>query len=217
MCWSAKKQAIGGPSRLPRARGVHACWINTATLTSKHPADQESTAHTYANSRPLHRASSRPLQFSKPLRDLSLSQRSKYLRPPAAPPIPPIPSTKTASNSFNSKQQSKQTAVEANSSSKRSPPNMAEAQDFQTSTASHQAGFGDDDEESLTPLEQEVLDEYARLLGNLNNVRFASVSISLPPSPSVSLYLSQDKKIPMLSSPRLMQRTDEHTPRRTQR
>jgi DASH complex subunit DAD3 len=26
-------------------------------------------------------------------------------------------------------------------------------------------------EETLTPLEQEVLDEYARLLGNLNNVR----------------------------------------------
>lgn len=27
------------------------------------------------------------------------------------------------------------------------------------------------DAESLTPLEQEVLDEYARLLGNMNNVR----------------------------------------------
>ncbi|KAH8629422.1 hypothetical protein IG631_16679 [Alternaria alternata] len=28
-----------------------------------------------------------------------------------------------------------------------------------------------DGEETLTPLEQEVLDEYARLLGNLNTVR----------------------------------------------
>lgn len=31
-------------------------------------------------------------------------------------------------------------------------------------------------EESLTPLEQEVLDEYARLLGNLNNVRILNHS-----------------------------------------
>jgi hypothetical protein len=29
----------------------------------------------------------------------------------------------------------------------------------------------DDGAEALSPLEQEVLDEYARLLGNLNNVR----------------------------------------------
>jgi hypothetical protein len=46
---------------------------------------------------------------------------------------------------------------------------MADTQDLQASTASHRDGF--EDEESLTPLEQEVLDEYARLLGNLNNVR----------------------------------------------
>jgi hypothetical protein len=46
---------------------------------------------------------------------------------------------------------------------------MADTQDFHASTASHRDGF--EDEESLTPLEQEVLDEYARLLGNLNNVR----------------------------------------------
>lgn len=46
---------------------------------------------------------------------------------------------------------------------------MAETQDFHHSTASNAAGF--EDEESLSPLEQEVLDEYARLLGNLNNVR----------------------------------------------
>ena len=46
---------------------------------------------------------------------------------------------------------------------------MADTQDFQASTASHRDGY--EDEESLTPLEQEVLDEYARLLGNLNNVR----------------------------------------------
>lgn len=47
---------------------------------------------------------------------------------------------------------------------------MADTQDLQASTASHQGGF--EDEESLSPLEQEVLDEYARLLGNLNDVRF---------------------------------------------
>lgn len=29
----------------------------------------------------------------------------------------------------------------------------------------------DNAEETLSPLEQEILDEYARLLGNLNNVR----------------------------------------------
>lgn len=38
---------------------------------------------------------------------------------------------------------------------------------FSASQASH----GDLDSESLSPLEQEVLDEYARLLGNLNTVR----------------------------------------------
>lgn len=47
---------------------------------------------------------------------------------------------------------------------------MAETQDLHHSTASYQGGF--EDEESLSPLEQEVLDEYARLLGNLNNVRW---------------------------------------------
>ena len=31
-----------------------------------------------------------------------------------------------------------------------------------------------EDNETLSPLEQEVLDEYARLLGNLNNVGFPS-------------------------------------------
>jgi hypothetical protein len=35
-----------------------------------------------------------------------------------------------------------------------------------------------DGEETLTPLEQEVLDEYARLLGNLNTVR----SLPFPPT-----------------------------------
>ena len=47
---------------------------------------------------------------------------------------------------------------------------MAETLDLHHSTASYQGGF--EDEESLSPLEQEVLDEYARLLGNLNNVRW---------------------------------------------
>lgn len=53
---------------------------------------------------------------------------------------------------------------------------MAEAQDLHHSTASHAGGF--EDEESLSPLEQEVLDEYARLLGNLNNVRAVRCSYS---------------------------------------
>lgn len=37
-------------------------------------------------------------------------------------------------------------------------------------------------EETLSPLEQEVLDEYARLLGNLNNVSFSTYPN--PPTPS---------------------------------
>jgi len=37
-------------------------------------------------------------------------------------------------------------------------------------------------EESLSPLEQEVLDEYARLLGNLNNVCIYTSSLFLLPS-----------------------------------
>jgi len=45
---------------------------------------------------------------------------------------------------------------------------MAEAHDLNASTTSHRGDL--EDEESLTPLEQEVLDEYARLLGNLNDV-----------------------------------------------
>lgn len=53
---------------------------------------------------------------------------------------------------------------------------MADTQDFHASTTSHRDGF--DDEESLSPLEQEVLDEYARLLGNLNNVRLAPNIVS---------------------------------------
>jgi DASH complex subunit DAD3 len=60
---------------------------------------------------------------------------------------------------------------------------MAESQDFHHSTASNAAGF--EDEESLSPLEQEVLDEYARLLGNLNDVRFLT-----PPIPTILSFLS---------------------------
>jgi DASH complex subunit DAD3 len=39
-----------------------------------------------------------------------------------------------------------------------------------------QASNADLDNETLSPLEQEVLDEYARLLGNLNNVRLPHAS-----------------------------------------
>ena len=59
--------------------------------------------------------------------------------------------------------------------------NMADTQDFQASTASHTGGF--EDEESLSPLEQEVLDEYARLLGNLNDVCQPPSSPIPPPLP----------------------------------
>jgi hypothetical protein len=45
----------------------------------------------------------------------------------------------------------------------------SENQDAQLSAS--QASGADIDNETLSPLEQEVLDEYARLLGNLNNVR----------------------------------------------
>jgi DASH complex subunit DAD3 len=38
----------------------------------------------------------------------------------------------------------------------------------------------DTDNETLSPLEQEVLDDYARLLGNLNNVRLQSTSNTIP-------------------------------------
>ena len=51
-----------------------------------------------------------------------------------------------------------------------------------------QPSIADQDEESLTPLEQEVLDEYARLLGNLNTV-------TAPPPffvPSVFLHSDWD-------------------------
>jgi outer membrane protein OmpA-like peptidoglycan-associated protein len=37
-----------------------------------------------------------------------------------------------------------------------------------------------DEEETLTPLEQEVLDEYARLLENLNTVRFIHSFLFFP-------------------------------------
>ncbi|KAF3051446.1 hypothetical protein E8E11_009516 [Didymella keratinophila] len=60
---------------------------------------------------------------------------------------------------------------------------MADTQDFQASTASHRDRF--EDEESLTPLEQEVLDEYARLLGNLNNMSTLLAELSDKPSAAI--------------------------------
>ncbi|KAF1936066.1 hypothetical protein EJ02DRAFT_388036 [Clathrospora elynae] len=41
------------------------------------------------------------------------------------------------------------------------------------------------DEESLMPLEQEVLDEYARLLGNLNTMSTLLLSLSNAPSAAI--------------------------------
>jgi hypothetical protein len=72
---------------------------------------------------------------------------------------------------------------------------MASERPDQHLSASQISG-AEDGEETLTPLEQEVLDEYARLLGNLNNVRPASLdgphsllthsSYRCPPSYSTS-------------------------------
>ncbi|CAN9153002.1 unnamed protein product [Alternaria alternata] len=42
-----------------------------------------------------------------------------------------------------------------------------------------------DGEETLTPLEQEVLDEYARLLGNLNTLSSLLLDLSNNPSASI--------------------------------
>ncbi|CAO2650320.1 Nn.00g016120.m01.CDS01 [Neocucurbitaria sp. VM-36] len=44
---------------------------------------------------------------------------------------------------------------------------------------------GEQGEESLTPLEQEVLDEYARLLGNLNNMSTLLLDLSNKPSAAI--------------------------------
>lgn len=52
-----------------------------------------------------------------------------------------------------------------------------------------------DDEETLTPLEQEVLDEYARLLENLNTVRL------FPPSPTTTFPLSSFQSIHTIANP----------------
>ncbi|KAF2094951.1 hypothetical protein NA57DRAFT_46084 [Rhizodiscina lignyota] len=42
-----------------------------------------------------------------------------------------------------------------------------------------------EDRETLTPLEQEVLDEYARLLGNLNNLSSLLSDLSARPSAEI--------------------------------
>ena len=56
-------------------------------------------------------------------------------------------------------------------------------------------------EESLSPLEQEVLDEYARLLGNLNNVSI-SVSVAIQtPRTYLSSHLSLLRHLPSPAIP----------------
>ncbi|XPS75209.1 hypothetical protein M3J07_007293 [Ascochyta lentis] len=64
---------------------------------------------------------------------------------------------------------------------------MADAHTLHASTTPHSVGDGDhpDDEETLTPLEQEVLDEYARLLGNLNSMSTLLASLSDQPSAAI--------------------------------
>lgn len=46
---------------------------------------------------------------------------------------------------------------------------------MQAQLSTSQTSGPDHGDESLTPLEQEVLDEYARLLENLNNVRYPAL------------------------------------------
>lgn len=91
---------------------------------------------------------------------------------------------------------------------------MADTQDLQASTTSHRDAFEDD--ESLTPLEQEVLDEYARLLGNLNNVRLLS---SLPGLSSLPNSCAPPRAIYSFLpvEPEANPGLDVHTSLRTQR
>ncbi|KAF2636987.1 hypothetical protein P280DRAFT_433972, partial [Massarina eburnea CBS 473.64] len=59
-----------------------------------------------------------------------------------------------------------------------------EPPDFTTSQATTNPDAAEGDE-SLTPLEQEVLDEYARLLGNLNNMSTLLTDLSANPSAEI--------------------------------
>lgn len=54
----------------------------------------------------------------------------------------------------------------------------SEASDQHLAASQTSGGGAEHGDESLSPLEQEVLDEYARLLGNLNTVRLL-LSLSL--------------------------------------
>ncbi|KZM21196.1 uncharacterized protein EKO05_0001404 [Ascochyta rabiei] len=54
-----------------------------------------------------------------------------------------------------------------------------------TTTTGVHAGEPFGDEESLTPLEQEVLDEYARLLANMNSMAALLASLSEQPSAAI--------------------------------
>ncbi|CAI6249426.1 unnamed protein product [Periconia digitata] len=51
--------------------------------------------------------------------------------------------------------------------------------------AGNGSGSGDADSETLTPLEQEVLDEYARLLGNLNHMSSLLADLAANPSAEI--------------------------------
>ncbi|PVI08415.1 hypothetical protein DM02DRAFT_665763 [Periconia macrospinosa] len=64
---------------------------------------------------------------------------------------------------------------------------LAAANDANASAAASAAGGGevDADNETLTPLEQEVLDEYARLLGNLNHMSTLLADLAANPSAEI--------------------------------
>ncbi|OJD37968.1 dash complex subunit dad3 [Diplodia corticola] len=57
--------------------------------------------------------------------------------------------------------------------------------DFSTSTASQGGGSTSPGPETLTPLEQEVLDEYARLAGNLGDLAALLNTLSANPSADI--------------------------------
>ncbi|KAF1840721.1 uncharacterized protein K460DRAFT_410136 [Cucurbitaria berberidis CBS 394.84] len=61
----------------------------------------------------------------------------------------------------------------------------SETPDQTPPSTSQTTGGAEQGDESLTPLEQEVLDEYARLLGNLNTMSTLLLALSNKPSAAI--------------------------------
>jgi len=133
---------------------------------------------------PTHKRASSANQFTPPLSDLprrspSLISTRGYRYQQHLPtylPTHPHKLPQLYTNFIQLKKKEKQTMA-----SEPAPASSAE-QNFGASQTS-------EGEESLSPLEQEVLDEYARLLGNLNNVSPPILS-TYPHAPSLRSPLS---------------------------